>query len=242
MNKALGLKNWNSGGRHYVLKATSDNKWVGFQESVIRKLKAKFGDDFFLVIWTDKGKEIDFYNIPFRKVKHVFTDEHKTTGNFPDRWTAIILDDKFLMHSNSQLAVDIKADYGNMHTEDEELPLRVSEDLSSYEFENEYFEGERKSRLSSFYERNPKLRIAAIKTHGVVCKICGFNFNDFYGEHGAGFIEVHHLKPVSTLEASTKVSPESDMTVVCSNCHRMLHRNKGRVLTPAQLKVLLRNQ
>lgn len=240
MNKALGLKNWRSGGRHYVLQATSDNKWVGFQESVIRTLISKFEDDFFLVIWTDKNKEADFYNIPFRKVKHLFTDEHKTTGKFPDRWTAIIWDDQFLMHSNSHLAVDIKADYGNIHTEDEEIQFRVSEDLASYEIENEYFEGERKSRLSSFYERNPKLRMAAIKLHGLACKICGFNFNDFYGEHGLGFIEVHHLKPVSTLKTSTKVSPENDMMVVCSNCHRMFHRNKDRVVTPAQLKELLR--
>ena len=29
MNKAKELKNWRRGGNHYVLRATSDNKWVG---------------------------------------------------------------------------------------------------------------------------------------------------------------------------------------------------------------------
>lgn len=240
MNKAKMFENWRRGGNHYVLRATSDNKWVGFQESVINALQSKFKDDFYLVIWTDEGKENDFYKIPFQKVKHLFTEQHKTTGKYPDRWTAIIWEDQFLMHSNSQLAVDIKSDYGNLHSDNTEIEVRINDDLANFELENEYFEGQKKSRLSSFYERNPKLRLAAIKIHGLVCKVCGFDFKDFYGDHGSGFIEVHHLKPVSTLEASTKVSPEDDMTVVCSNCHRMLHRNRDIVLTPAQLKDQLR--
>jgi predicted HNH restriction endonuclease len=239
MNKALTFKNWNRGGRYYLLNATSDIKWTGFQESVIEKLQAKFGDEFFLVIWTDREKENDFYNIPFKKVKHVFTERHKTTGNFKNRWTATIVNDKFMMHSNSKLAIDIRNDYGNMHTDEYNLELHVTEDLSSYEFENEYFEGVRKSRLSSYYERNPRLRTAAIKIHGLACKVCGFDFNKFYGEHGAGFIEVHHLKPVSSIRTLTNVSPENDMTVVCSNCHRMLHRNKDRTLNPLELRKLL---
>lgn len=239
MNKATEFDNWRRGGNHYVLRATADNKWVGFQESVINILKSKFEDDFYLVIWTSANKENDFYKIPFRKVKHLFIEQHKTTGKYPNRWTAIIWEDQFLMHSNSQLAVDIKADYGNFHNGNGAIEAQINEDLAALELENEYFEGQKKSRLSNFYERNPKLRLAAIKIHGLVCKICGFNFNDFYGEHGIGFIEVHHLKPVSTLEISTKLSPENDMTVVCSNCHRMLHRNKDIVLTPAELKDLL---
>ena len=69
MNKALSLKNWNRGGKHYILRATSGNKWVGFQESVIEKLRNNFGDEFFLVIWTDQQEDNDFYNI------HRFTDK-----------------------------------------------------------------------------------------------------------------------------------------------------------------------
>lgn len=242
MNKALTLKNWNRGGKHYVLNATSDNKWVGFQESVIEKLKEKFGDDFFLTIWTDRNNENDFFNIPFKKLKHLFTDKHKTTGKFKNRWTATILDWNFLMHSNSQLAVNIKEDYGNLHqANDSDSNITITGDLASFETENEYFEGEKRKRLSNFYERNPKLRIAAIKAHGLVCKICGFDFERFYGIHGAGFIEVHHLKPVSQLNESTKVSPIDDMTVVCSNCHRMLHRSKDRILTPVELRSILKN-
>jgi predicted HNH restriction endonuclease len=242
MNKALEFTNWRQGGKHYVLKASSENKWAGFQESVIIELKRKFGDDFFLVIWSEESNENDFYNIPFRKVCHLFTDDHKTTGKYPDRWTAIIWEDQFLMHSNSRLAVDIKEDYGNLHNEKAQMEWRVSEDLASYEIENEYFEGEKKSRLSSFYERSPKLRLAVIKIHGLTCKICDFNFKKVYGSRGDGFIEVHHLKPVSTLTKTTKVCPENDMIVVCPNCHRMLHRDKDSLLTPDQLKNLFYSQ
>jgi predicted HNH restriction endonuclease len=240
MNKALDFKNWNSSGKHYVLKATSPNKWIGFQESVIIYLKKKFGDDFFLVIWTDRGKENDFYNIPFKKLKHLFTDKHKTTGKFTQRWTATILNGNFLMHSNSRLAVDIREDYGNAHIVDENSASKIIDnDLINFEIENEYFEGEKKQRLSNFYERNHKLRVAAIKAHGFVCKVCGFDFKKFYGVYGNGFIEVHHLKPVSKLEESTKVCPINDMTVVCSNCHRMLHRSNDHTLTIEELRGFL---
>jgi 5-methylcytosine-specific restriction protein A len=114
----------------------------------------------------------------------------------------------------------------------------VNNDLISTEIGNEFFEGEIKARLSNYYERNPKLHIAAIKIHGLVCKVC--DFKAFYGEHGTGFIEVHHLKQVSTLQPATKVDAKKDMTVVCSNCHRMLHRSKDKTSTPAELKRLLK--
>lgn len=125
------------------------------------------------------------------------------------------------------------------HVDTKPIEVQIKDDLAALELENEFFEGVKKSRLSNFYERNPKLRLAAIKVHGLVCKVCGFNFNDFYGGHGMGYIEVHHLRPVSTLEKSTKICPEKDMTVVCSNCHRMLHRNRDTILTPERLKELL---
>lgn len=242
MNKALEFKNWNKGGKYYVLNATSHNKWVGFQESVIEKLKNKFNDDFYLVIWTDRQKYNDFFNIPFKKLKHLFVNKHKTTGNSKHRWTAIIENGKFLMHSNSSLAVSIKEDYGNIHIKEDKIDEQINEDLSNLELEQEFFEGEKKYRLSSYYERNSQLRIAAIKEHGFECKVCGFNFKEFYGHQGEGFIEVHHLTPVSNLDPLKKVCPINDMTVVCSNCHRMFHRNRGEILTLDQVKGFLRNK
>jgi 5-methylcytosine-specific restriction enzyme A len=46
-----------------------------------------------------------------------------------------------------------------------------------------------------------------------------------YGEIGSGFIECHHNKPISELTGEQK-SKLSDLSIVCSNCHKMIHRSK----------------
>lgn len=137
--------------------------------------------------------------------------------------------------------IDIKENYGKFYADDKNNSLiQINDDLSVFELEHEHFEGEKKYRLSNYYERDPKLRVAAIKAHGMACIVCGFDFKEFYGEHGAGFIEVHHLTPINKLDTTTKVCPDTDMTVVCSNCHRMLHRSKDFTLTPLQLKAIIK--
>lgn len=55
------------------------------------------------------------------------------------------------------------------------------------------------------------------------CCICGFNFEEKYGQIGAEFIEVHHIKPVASLNENETVTAK-DLIAVCSNCHRMLHK------------------
>lgn len=124
--------------------------------------------------------------------------------------------------------------------EKEHLESIVAEDIAAIQREDEYFEGRRAERLSSFYERNPKLRAAAILIHKYTCSACGFNFEFFYGEHGAGYIEVHHLKPISTFTEETQVNPETDMTVLCSNCHRMIHRKKNKPLSLDELRAIIK--
>ena len=69
------------------------------------------------------------------------------------------------------------------------------------------------------------------------CEACGFDFEAVYGNRGADFIEAHHQIPVSEMEASQKTKI-SDLAMVCSNCHRILHRSRPW-LTVLQLKRLL---
>jgi 5-methylcytosine-specific restriction protein A len=59
-------------------------------------------------------------------------------------------------------------------------------------------EGRLLTRMHRFRERNRELvkrkRDAVLRENGrLACEACGFDFNDRYGEHGRGFIEVHHL-------------------------------------------------
>ncbi len=114
----------------------------------------------------------------------------------------------------------------------------VSNDLTSIESEStlEGKEGAKTVKLVNIYERIPALRAKAIQIHGLICKVCSFDFKKSYGSHGADFIEVHHLKPLYTLADASLINPATDMTVLCSNCHRMIHRKKDNPLTIEQLK------
>jgi 5-methylcytosine-specific restriction protein A len=89
-------------------------------------------------------------------------------------------------------------------------------------------------------ERNSRLANAAKKVHGTTCQACGFSFADAYGDLGVGYIEAHHLIPVAELaERPREVSSVTDFAVVCANCHRMLHRSAGRVMSISELKSLV---
>ncbi len=118
----------------------------------------------------------------------------------------------------------------------------VLSDLNAREFEEEHFEGQKHIRYTSYYERDPKLRAKAIAIHGTKCIACKFDFEETYGKHGEGFIEVHHLVPVSKLGENTKVDPATDMVTICSNCHRMIHRKRNTVLSIEQLVQLIENK
>ncbi len=78
------------------------------------------------------------------------------------------------------------------------------------------------------YERNTslikKIKTKAIKENKMLnCEVCGFSFLGTYGHIGHGFIEAHHIKPLSE-RVGEQVTKSSDIALVCSNCHRMLHR------------------
>lgn len=74
------------------------------------------------------------------------------------------------------------------------------------------------------YERSRINRAACIEIQGSKCKGCGFDFCEHYGEIGDGFIEVHHIEPVSGIQPGTIVDPSVDLVPLCSNCHSMIHR------------------
>lgn len=80
------------------------------------------------------------------------------------------------------------------------------------------------------HERNAALRVACIEhfsaQHGgkVLCEACGLSFGERYGEIGEGYIEVHHLSPISQTEGTHTVDPTTDLVPLCANCHAMIHR------------------
>ena len=98
------------------------------------------------------------------------------------------------------------------------------------EVEQESSEGKVVTRKHKTYERNPKLvrkkKAKVLKEKGKLdCEVCGFNFTEKYGNRGEEFIECHHTKPVSEIGESGKTNID-DLALLCSNCHRMIHRKR----------------
>lgn len=108
-------------------------------------------------------------------------------------------------------------------------------------------EGTKRLTEVSVYERSTTLRNFAItyftKDDRISCNCCSFNFGDFYGETiGKGFIEIHHTKPIFKYEdediENTLKQAVKNLTPVCSNCHRMIHRNWKK---PIEIQDLINN-
>ncbi len=89
-----------------------------------------------------------------------------------------------------------------------------------------YVEGATRTVSVDVYERSSAARAVCLAHHGRTCVICGFDFEATYGDLGKGFINVHHLRSLSTVDREYQVDPIDDLRPVCPNCHAMLHRSE----------------
>ncbi len=92
-------------------------------------------------------------------------------------------------------------------------------------------EGNRRSVTHFYIERDAKIvsdkKKKVFKDEGkLCCKVCDFDFAATYGELGKGYCEAHHsTKQLSEYDGKEKTKLE-DLAIVCSNCHRIIHRKK----------------
>lgn len=112
---------------------------------------------------------------------------------------------------------------GNGHGTD------AGDDESMVDFVEEAPEGRVLTRRHVVRERSRKLvdskkRSVLQATGSLRCEACDFDFSAAYGDRGTGFIECHHTRPVSEMgpDGTTHLD---DLALVCSNCHRMIHRS-----------------
>lgn len=109
----------------------------------------------------------------------------------------------------------------------------------NFDIDKIYQEGAQKSITVNAYERNREAREKCIKHFGTKCIVCNFDFEETYGDLGAGFIHVHHITPLSVKKGKKyKVDPLKDIVPVCPNCHAMIHRRK-KALSINELKKML---
>jgi len=158
------------------------------------------------------------------------------------------------LESVSQLDREIFKDYENKIEELSIISKKIKEFIDSSEYKNklqsttdvdddyEGQEGKILTKIHKYKERDRKIvkkkKEKVLQVTGKLkCEGCGFDFKENYGPRGDGYIECHHKKPVSEIKKGEKTKL-NDLIVLCSNCHRMVHRKKPW-LTPVQLKELI---
>lgn len=71
------------------------------------------------------------------------------------------------------------------------------------------------------------------ETGSLECEVCRFDFYRYYGPLGRGFAECHHISPL--WQTGLRETRLDDLAIVCSNCHRMLHRYPWNSIESLQL-------
>lgn len=123
------------------------------------------------------------------------------------------------------------------HTNDADLSGPDEPEIAEAE------EGKLATRVHRYRERDrgliEKAKAAALKKYGrLFCMACDFDFVKRYGDAGEGVIDVHHTKPIHTMQPGDKTKV-TDLVLLCSNCHRIVH-SKREWLNLEQVKAALR--
>lgn len=88
-------------------------------------------------------------------------------------------------------------------------------------------EGKTKLVTLSKRERDPKLRGLVLTQRGTLCEICGFNFEETYGEFAKNCVQVHHIEALAGAGRNGVTTSLADVLVICPNCHSALHKYKN---------------
>jgi len=117
-----------------------------------------------------------------------------------------------------------KGHWGLRDFEPDSINVDLTEDDTGFP------EGKKVLRQHICRERNPRVIMLAKEKfkaeHGkVFCEACHFSFEEKYGNIGEDFIEGHYLIPVSEIPDGYRTKVD-DIVLLCSNCHRMIHRKR----------------
>ena len=191
----------------------------------------KFSENLYFVLNNEQSGQLFFVHIPSKSIPDPhskFRNKENTadifisaanTDNLSQGDSLIDAQSNGTEHDFSSYHVEVIRYSSGVENQDNFYPEEVSIALK---------EGSKKTITVNSYERNPKARSECIKKYGVSCAVCGFNFENIYGQRGKGFIHVHHLIPVSDIGDEYEINPITDLRPVCPNCHAMLHR-KGNI-------------
>jgi 5-methylcytosine-specific restriction protein A len=103
-----------------------------------------------------------------------------------------------------------------------------------------FIEGDLTQTLINKRERNPRNRLLCLSIHGDSCGVCKSNPKIDFGTILGEILEVHHIEPLSEIEAAKVYDPKKDLIPLCPNCHRMIHKRKP-AYTPDELRELIKS-
>ncbi len=169
---------------------------------------------------------------------HSFSNFDETS--YITHWTKTSLDD-VLATVPEEYVNDFWRGYHWNYEIEKKLQAGVNPNWDETTHQVAEVEGAAKGYYVTKYERKKANRDAAIRIHGCFCNICGFDFEKTYGEIGKAFIEVHHIRPLASLDEEVVIDPQTDLICVCSNCHRMLHRFTDYMVAVDELKRRINN-
>jgi len=126
------------------------------------------------------------------------------------------------------------------------LPLHLDRRLAAFAalpeeaaHPEQYVEGAVVQITVNAYERSPKARAACIAHWGLACQACGMTFGERYGPQAAGYIHVHHLRPLAAVGAEYVLDPVNDLVPVCPNCHAVMHLRREEPYTVEDVREML---
>jgi 5-methylcytosine-specific restriction protein A len=122
------------------------------------------------------------------------------------------------------LAMEIRSIAADPFTSQQILQVEDDEQTAN----EEIVEGQIIYKLHKTRERDKK--IVAVKKNKTLsesgkldCEACAFDFYQYYGDIGYRFIECHHRTPLNLFKKES-ITTLQDLALVCSNCHRMIHK------------------
>lgn len=146
----------------------------------------------------------------------------KQTDDFKRWWSVLSTGQStpegFVWKMRPQVA-DALEQLGWVDAEERTLPEEVAETE-----DDSLREGAVREVRVNAYERSSSARRRCIEHYGYQCYVCGFDFEERYGEVGKELIHVHHENPLAKGEQERGVHPTEDLKPVCPNCHEIIHQ------------------
>ncbi|MCK5043730.1 HNH endonuclease [Candidatus Pacearchaeota archaeon] len=188
-----------------------------------------------------KGRNDDYFSQKVRNLKSHNTLANKKLAVYIDGYWAITSTGRKYLDENEDLYNSLKS----QGFKEEDISNQVERGFKELVIE----EGNIELKSIRQRKRSQKLRQEKIKeikqqnNEKVSCVVCGFDFSKIYDGHGEGYIEIHHLEPVSVGSVSQDIKDALRKVVpLCANCHRMIHRKKEQLLSPEELKRIIEEQ